>query len=458
MIRPNHIIAIILFHLPLSLLSQNWVPLDKGVGGWPNVLLKTDHHTNTLWIYGMGVQSNNNGDTLNGIGAWNGTQISRLTATNNYYYGNCNEAYWLNDTLFISQFNAVPSFTYIKFFDPATSEFVPYTRGFNYNVFCEKFIDEKQYFLGIFDSCYSVPSRGIAKYSEGNWESLIDTLHSPAFGGVISKNDKYSVIEKFRGEYYVGGNFDGYDWNDQLITDFGILDNGRFKSVGSGFIPTVASTVDAMLVYKGELYIAGNFTELEGNAGNYIMRWDGVSLSDVGGGADNFISSLTVYNGLLFAAGGFDNIGGVHSPRIAYWNGQEWNTLGQDDFHNRSIQDMEIYNGELYISGDFARINSDSVWYVAKYNNQLPGTENEIHIYLNNQTEEVVIGCENTDVYDLSVKISSANGRLVREYSDRRLQGYSHHIIPIHGHASGVYIVDVIVGNNRLCKKLLKIR
>ncbi|MBK8585827.1 MAG: hypothetical protein IPN88_10530 [Bacteroidetes bacterium] len=42
-----------------------------------------------------------------------------------------------------------------------------------------------------------------------------------------------------------------------------------------------------------------------GNEGNHIMRWDGTTWYDVGGGTDNEIFTLNVYNDELYVGGTF---------------------------------------------------------------------------------------------------------------------------------------------------------
>jgi hypothetical protein len=86
--------------------------------------------------------------------------------------------------------------------------------------------------------------------------------------------------------------------------------------VGTGMNAPVRS----LAVYKGELYVGGDFTIAGGIAANYIAKWDGTSWSALGSGTNATVLSLGVYNGDLYAGGSFTVAGGSNADHIAKWN------------------------------------------------------------------------------------------------------------------------------------------
>lgn len=458
MTRLVAILVYIYISIP-ALFAQNWIEVGNGVNYGAEVWLKTDTKNNLLWLHGRGMIHNNMGDTLNGLGVYNGENIKRLTKPNNYYNSYCYQPFWLNDTLFIDQSFYVDTFPYGnkygKFFDEVDSSFKPYPDGFDAPIFVDKTIDNKRYFGGSFWHVHGVEARGWAVYDGTSWSALIDTIHAPNY------DDYYMDIEMYKGDLYIAGNFDGYDWNDNKVYCLATVDNGRFKKVGNGFVPGMENNVQVLEVYKDELYIAGFFTEVGGNAGNFIMRWDGETLKDLGGGADWWISSMLVHNGLLFVGGGFETVDGKYSPRVAYWDGNEWHSMGTDDFGSQfGVYDMEIYNNELYISGpsNYLTINGDSLYGVAKYNRELPYLVTDIDVFINNENETINInyGNEGDDGFNLLIKFYNIQGQQVKSISQHNLKGYIHLQIPIPDLASGVYIVEVTSSDKKISKKLLK--
>jgi hypothetical protein len=461
MTRLVAISVFIFFAISASVLyAQNWVGLGKGVSYSGEVWLKTDTKNNLLWLHGRGIIHNNLGDTLNGLGAWDGEKIKRLTKGNNHYNSYCYQPYYFNDTLFTDQSFQLDTFPYGsdygRYFDEIDSSFKPYPHGFDATIYVDKTLYGKRYFGGKFWHAHGIETRGWAVYDGSSWSALIDTIHAPNY------DDYYMDIEMYKGELYIAGNFDGYDWNDEKVYGIGTVDNGRFKKVGNGFIPGMENNVMAIEVYKDELYIAGFFSEAEGNGGNYIMRWDGETLRDVGGGAGWWISSMLVHNGLLFVGGGFKTVGGVYSPRVAYWDGIEWHSLSTDDFGDQfGVYDMEIYNNELYISGSsfYLTINGDSLYGIAKYNRELPYLVTDINVFINNENETINInyGNQGDDGYNMLINFYNIQGQQVKSISQNNLHGYTNQQIPIPDLAAGVYIVEVRAGYNKICRKLLKL-
>jgi hypothetical protein len=124
-----------------------------------------------------------------------------------------------------------------------------------------------------------------------------------------------------------------------------------------------------MVVYKDELYVAGQFSSAAGNAGNKIMRWDGDNWHDVGGGvcsSGDWITDLMVWEDKLYVIGIFNCIGGLPASNIAVWDGDRWCNLGNNYFDNK-LGCVAVFQDELYVGGGFTTINGEPLKYLAKY-------------------------------------------------------------------------------------------
>ena len=102
-----------------------------------------------------------------------------------------------------------------------------------------------------------------------------------------------------------------------------------------GFLSGTSARVRAMCVHDdgtgAKLYVAGQFTHIDGVAAANIACWDGQAWSAVGSGASAEVLCLESHDEgagpLLYAGGFFTSAGGVPASRIARWNGAAWSAL-----------------------------------------------------------------------------------------------------------------------------------
>lgn len=436
----------------LQVYSQNWSKMDMGIELAGVGFFYNDKERNELYVHGT-IFNSGRGDTLRGIGKWNGSFFEKL--------GNgvaaspiCNSVLRYQNRLYASGvWKMIPPNTFrLAAYNDETSSWDSLFNSIKGLANLLE-IDNELIASGWYDTCYGIPTCGICSFNGNNWSSLLTISNlNGGFHNIQS-------VAKYKGQLYVGGNFSLPNSSMQMINDLAIVENNQIQSFGGGFQNGSIGAVSQLIVFKGELYIIGDFTEATGNAGNYIMRWDGQTLRDVGGGTDFYINDLIVYNEKLFAIGSFSYAGGIYSPRIAYWDGESWFPLnGGDDFGMTGLWSGEIFNDELYVVGNFETILGDTFNYVAKYNHQLPGDENELEVFINNPGEEIIVQYENNNEFTLAVAIFTTSGQqVVPYYVYPHQQGYIHQSIPIPGLASGVYIVTAFAGNKKVSKKLVKI-
>src|SRR3989441_3254428 len=117
----------------------------------------------------------------------------------------------------------------------------------------------------------------------------------------------------------------------------------------------LSTTVNALAVYKGQLYVGGNFTNSGGIGANYIAKWDGTSWSLVGPASTltGSVFALAAYKGELYGGGFFFNAGfdGV-ADIIAKWDGTSCSAVGNTSL-NGDVDGFAVYCGEVYVGGAF---------------------------------------------------------------------------------------------------------
>ncbi len=136
---------------------------------------------------------------------------------------------------------------------------------------------------------------------------------------------------------------------------------------------SLSSFVNAMLVFRGELIVAGGFASAGAVPLYSIARWDGSGWRPLGKGMDAPVSCLAEYRGELIAAGEFKTAGGMPASRIARWNGSTWKPLdagiaGQTPSTWACVTAMTQYNGELIVGGHFSKAGGSNILSLARWN------------------------------------------------------------------------------------------
>lgn len=166
---------------------------------------------------------------------------------------------------------------------------------------------------------------------------------------------------------YVGGTFQNVD---------NMFTNNVVSQVGTGYVklglgPTngVDSTVTALTMHNGELYLGGSFITGLGDTLNHVARWDGSSFHPLGTGIAGptvQVNALKSYNGNLYAAGMFTSADGVPVNNIAKWDGANWSPVGTG-IGATLVRAMEVYDNQLYVGGAFSDaggipVNNMAIW------------------------------------------------------------------------------------------------
>jgi hypothetical protein len=320
--------------------------------------------------------------------------------------------------------------------------------------------DQNLYAAGWFDTIGGISASKIAKWDGVSW-SAIDT--TKWLGGSIN----CAIV--FQDKLYIGGNF----WDAAgTISRLARWDTTHWQSLDAGI--QGSSYVQCFAEYENELYIGGMFKTSSGNPGTAIVKWDGVHLSEVGGGMSGInprVTDMIVYNGYLYVAGGFTGTGGLPISDIARWDGINWCGLGYNGAGiggSGALFGLEVLNNELYVAGSFIAINGDTMNYVSKWiggsyvdtcgtlSNIDEQRENlELSIYPNPATNQITIEFDLVDVKNAVIEIKNVLGQTLRSM-DVFQQGQSKLEIDISDFPQGLYVIQLINGNEVSCRKFLK--
>jgi hypothetical protein len=191
-------------------------------------------------------------------------------------------------------------------------------------------------------------------------------------------NNQVSVMTPYNGNLIVAGTFDTVGGNIQA-KDIASWNGSSWSAIGSGLTGSyVHGTpgITSMVVYNGDLYVAGYFDSIEGIAANSIAKWDGTTWSTVGTGVSGAnpyldIYAMAVYNGTLYVAGQFDSAGGVLVNNIASWNGTSWSAVANGITElsgNDEVTCLTVSNGVLYAGGVFGSASGVAVNNIAAWN------------------------------------------------------------------------------------------
>ncbi|MCP4545223.1 MAG: T9SS type A sorting domain-containing protein [bacterium] len=129
-----------------------------------------------------------------------------------------------------------------------------------------------------------------------------------------------------------------------------IWDGSNWSTFGTGCTGHMAR-VRALAVYNGDLIVAGDFEQIDGNPISTIARWDGAIWHSMGS-FSNSIRCLLTYGDDLIAGGTFQAIDNQPRWYIAKWDDSSWSALGEYGL-NGMVFCLEEYQGDLIAGGTF---------------------------------------------------------------------------------------------------------
>lgn len=215
-----------------------------------------------------------------------------------------------------------------------------------------KVLDDKLYHSG-FDSLCGTPLKGMAIWNDSTWYRL----------GV----GQSSVVEDwdfYNNELVVVGGF--YLFGGKSLSKIARWNGNDWFSVGMGVTGegSINHFLNAIEVYKNELYVGGKFREIDGKNIQHIARWNGTEWNAVGSGVSASlpqVDCMIEYKGELYVGGNISVAGGRYAYGIARWNGQTWNTLKLGLNNDALTMVVDTVKDLLYIGGAFNAANNSKV-------------------------------------------------------------------------------------------------
>ncbi len=218
------------------------------------------------------------------------------------------------------------------------------------------------------DACDSgnLTMNRIAKWNGNFWSALghgvRDTVRAIAVSG---------------SEVYVGGLFsevcgnDACDSGNMTVNRVAKWNGSNWAVLGNG---VSGSSVRAIAVSEGEVFVGGSFTQVCGNSAcnsgnvtvNNIAKWNGSNWSALGNGLESAVVALAANGGQVYVGGFFRqvcgnsacNSGNVTMNFIARWNGIAWSALGNGV--NSIVYALTVSGSEVYVGGLFGQVCGNS--------------------------------------------------------------------------------------------------
>ena len=257
------------------------------------------------------------------------------------------------------------------------------------------------YVAGAFDTIAGIASNGVAKYDGVNWYSLSNPVHDNVIEG----------IKNFKGKLYMAGQ----------TTPASSSANLSFWD-GSNWIPWVGVSGDAnkaifgLTVIDSMLFVYGRFNSIAGTNCRGFAAYNGTHWFGFGTGLSNS-SWETVYNiqklnGDIYISGNFNDVEGLSTGTLSSqlytemvkFDGQKY-CVTSPPFGN-VVLGVVGYNNNMYAYGAFTQIGPDSVWGFVKWNggNTTVACSPTVSIIVSTVGIEELIRMENLKIYPNPVK------------------------------------------------------
>lgn len=170
--------------------------------------------------------------------------------------------------------------------------------------------------------------------------------------------DQVRVLHSFRGDLYAGGVFPVA--GDEPIATIARFDGVEWSSLAGGieYSPVDPPFVEALAMFKGELYVGGKFTTVDGLVRSNVARWNGTSWNDVSVGISG---GLGVHAAVsddqhLYIGGDFSHAGATPADNLARWNGVSFEAVGGG--LDGPVKTITLWSDRLCAGGTFSVADS----------------------------------------------------------------------------------------------------
>ncbi len=202
------------------------------------------------------------------------------------------------------------------------------------------------------------------------------------------------ALTDYQGFLVVGGSFHQFLGHERV--NLQAWDGTEHHDLPGAFA-TLANRVRAMVVYEGDLIVAG--TE---PAFGHVARWDGTTWNALASGLSAPVFSLAVHNGMLHAAG--------ESGNVWRWQSGVWEQLGSG--LGAPVLALCVHGDVLYAGGEFTATSSGitGLHHIAQYDGDGwtpvgPGLNGVVHA-MQSDAEGLLIGGDMTATADQSLALA----------------------------------------------------
>ncbi len=205
------------------------------------------------------------------------------------------------------------------------------------------------YVGGYFDHAGSLATSNIARWNGVAWSALAS--------GLSGTNSSVQALAVSGSTVFAGGSF------TSPFTNIASWNGTSWNGMGG-----TNGTILSLYLDGSNLYAGGTFTQAGITSVSNLAVWTGGSnWQDVGGGADNEVTSIFPGPGGLMITGNFQAVGGsTTAHHVAMWNGSAWSTLSYGV--SAIAYAGAVMGGLVFISGDFGDMTYDSSDHIAIWN------------------------------------------------------------------------------------------
>ncbi len=229
------------------------------------------------------------------------------------------------------------------------------------------------YIAGSFTSVDGVPANSIAMWNGSAWSAVS--------GGIMSYNSASTITDLLvhQGELYVAGSF--AKAGNVATNNLARWDGSQWATVGNDDFDVASyDSINTLASMNDELYVGGDFNQVNGQVFNNLARWNGTTWASVGNGVqgDSYgvaVKHLLVVNNQLYSFGKFDLAGAVPANNVAKWDGSNWSALGNGVLLASSFDDgitsaAVVSDGSMYVGGSFSSAGERLLKNMARWDGQ----------------------------------------------------------------------------------------
>lgn len=327
--------------------GNNWSALGEGVNGVVRTIVVDG---NDLYVGGGFTQAGN--VAANYIAKWNGTDWSPLgSGLNNQVYAIKMDGGKIYAGGYFTEAGGSPANRIAEW---NGLSWTALGDGTNNTVRDIEVIGDNLYAGGFFTTAGTETVNYIARWDGLTWYPLESGVGGPVLSLASSGSNLFASVDLF--STTGGSNIDL--WNGTNWSSIGNIGQER---------------VFDLLAVGSDLYIAGNFSFIEGLPISNFARWNGTTWSGVGGSVGPQPQAIAFADGNFYLGGyvmyGINN-NNTWVAGIARWDGTDWYPLdnGMAGGLDNIGRALAINGNNIYVGGSFIRAGATTVDKIAQWN------------------------------------------------------------------------------------------